>query len=177
VSIDQQETTAPTGPLAALSKEADAYRGDEERPLGGFVAVMAVYGAIVAVASLLARRRLPERFAWGDLALISVATHKVSRRLAKDPVTSPLRAPFTQFRGTSGTAELAEDVRGTGIRKAVGELLTCPFCLGQWVATAFVFGLVIAPRPTRLVASVFTAVAAADVLQFGYVKVERSATS
>src|SRR5205085_793143 len=99
------------GPLAALSKEADAYRGDEQRPLGGFVAVMGIYGAIVAAASLLARRRLPERLAWGDLALISVATHKVSRRLAKDPVTSPLRAPFTEFRGVSGVAELAEDVR------------------------------------------------------------------
>ncbi len=59
------------------------------------------------------------RIQLGDLALLSVATHKISRLLAKDPVTSPLRAPFTRFEGTSGPAELKEDVRGVGARRWV----------------------------------------------------------
>lgn len=91
-------------------------------------------------------------------------------------MTSPLRAPFTRFKGRSGEAELAEQVRGTGPRKAVGELITCPFCVGQWVATGFVFGLVLAPRSTRLAASVFTALAGADFLQFAYAKTQQAAT-
>ena len=86
--------------------------------------------------------------------------------------TSPLRAPFTRFAGTSGEAELAEEVRGSGPRKAIGELVTCPFCLGLWVTTAIAFGLVLAPRPTRLVASILTALTGADFLQFAYDKVQ-----
>jgi hypothetical protein len=112
----------------------------------------------------------------GDVALLSVATHKIARTLAKDPITSPLRAPFTTFQGTSGEAELAEEVRGTGVRHALGELLTCPFCLGQWTATGLVFGLVLAPRATRLFATLFTSLTAADLLQFAYDKVQQDPT-
>lgn len=64
--------------------------------------------------------------------------------------------------------QLAERVRGTGTRNAVGALLTCPFFLALWVATAFGFGLVLAPRVTRFALSVLAAVAGADVLHFAY---------
>ncbi len=50
----------------------------------------------------------------------------------------------------------------------VGALLTCPFFLALWVATAFGFGLVLAPRVTRFALSVLAAVAGADVLHFAY---------
>jgi len=59
-------------------------------------------------------------------------------------------------------------VRGRGVRHAVGELLTCPFCMAHWIATAFGFGFVLAPDATRLVASVLAAEAGADFLQFAY---------
>src|SRR5438034_11399668 len=113
--------------------------------MGAYGAAATGMAAFVAVRG----RRLPDRLTWSDLALIAVATHKLSRQLAKDPVTSPLRAAFTRYTGTSGEAEVAEEVRGRGMRKALGELVTCPFCLGQWVATVGVFGLLVAPRPTR----------------------------
>jgi hypothetical protein len=159
-------------------REAEAYRGGEDRPLASFAGLMGAYGAFVAVGAVAARRRgLPSTVRAADLALVSVATHKLSRLLAKDPVTSPLRAPFTRFAGTSGEAELKEEVRGSGLRKAMGELVTCPFCLGQWVSTSFVLGLVLAPRATRLVATTFTAVAAADFLQLAYAAAEERATS
>jgi hypothetical protein len=132
---------------------------------------MAAYGAVTGALAgtvKLTGRRLPSRVRWSDLALLTVATFRVSRLLAKDPVTSPLRAPFTRYQGTSGPAELKEDVRGSGLRKTVGELLTCPFCLAQWTATAFAFGLVLAPRATRFAAGVMTAVAGSDLLQLAY---------
>jgi hypothetical protein len=157
-----------------------AYAEGEERPLGGYLLLMAAYGVGVLGLSGLVRaggRGLPERIGVADLALIGVATHKCARLLAKDPVTSPLRAPFTTFKGTSGPAELQEEPRGTGLRKAVGELIVCPFCVGQWVATGFVFGLVLRPRATRLVASVFAALTAADFLQFAYAAAEKTESS
>ncbi len=154
--------------------EAGAYDHGEGRPLGSFVALLAAYGAMVGSGGLVVwHRGLPERLAWSDIATMGVATHKLSRLITKDPVTSPLRAPFTRFEGTSGEAELKEEVRGTGPRKAVGELVTCPFCVGQWVVTAFVFGLLLAPRPTRMVAAAFTALSAADFLQFAYAAAEQ----
>ncbi len=174
-------STARHGAQAAASAaagEGQAYAHGEDRPLGSFLALMGTYGVMVGLLAGMVRRgghRLPERLAWADVALLTVATHKVSRLAAKDPVTSPLRAPFTRFAGTSGEAELSEEVRGTGPRKALGELVTCPFCLGQWVATLLAFGLVLAPRPTRLAAVVFTALAGADFLQLAYAKAESSA--
>src|SRR5207237_211568 len=96
------------------------------------------------------------------------------RLIAKDPVTSPLRAPFTSYEGTSAPGELHEEVRGHGLAHSVGELLTCPMCLGQWVATAFSLGLFIAPRPTRMVMSTFAAVAGSDFLQHVYADLQQS---
>jgi hypothetical protein len=156
-----------------------AYAPDDDRPLGSMLAIMAGYGAVTAglfAAVRASGKELPERLSAADLGLLTVATHKIARLAAKDPLTSPLRAPFTRFAGTSGEAELAEEVRGSGPRKAVGELVTCPFCLGQWAATGLAFGLVLAPRPTRLVASVFTAVTGADLLQLVYAKTQEWAT-
>ncbi len=42
---------------------------------------------------------MPERIGPGDILLLGVATHKLGRLLAKDWVTSFLRAPFTTFKG------------------------------------------------------------------------------
>lgn len=156
-----------------------AYAPDDDRPLGSMLAIMAGYGAVTAglfAAVRASGKELPERLSAADLGLLTVATHKIARLAAKDPVTSPLCAPFTRFAGTSGEAELAEEVRGSGTRKALGEVATCPFCLGQWVATGLVFGLVLAPRPTRLMASAFTALTGADVLQLLYAKTQSWAT-
>ncbi len=101
---------------------------------------------------------------------------KLTRILAKDAVTSPLRAPFVQYKGASGESELAEEVREHGGTKhAVGELLTCPFCLAQWVATTFVAGWVFAPGLTRLATSTFAGVALSDFLQLAYATLQRTA--
>lgn len=157
----------------ALRAERQAYAGEEERPLGSYVLVMstfaAVVGATVAGGAALGKRP-PERIAPWDLALISVATHKLARLISKDSVASPIRAPFTRYKGVSGPAELQEETRGTGVRKAIGELITCPFCLGMWIATAFHAGLVFSPRSTRLVASTLSALTASDFLHFAYAK-------
>ena len=167
------------GVAQAAKTEADAYRNGEQRPLGGYVVVMAVFGAILSGAAGLAfatGRRLPEGIGPWDLLLIAAGTHKLSRTLTKDAVTSPLRAPFTAYQGTSGHAEVSEEVREHGGAKhAIGELLTCPFCLAQWVGTAFVLGYATAPRATRLAALTMTTVAGSDVLQFVYDAIQNGA--
>ncbi|MFI9387707.1 DUF1360 domain-containing protein [Kutzneria sp. NPDC052558] len=146
------------------------YEGDEERPLGGYLAVLGVYagvtGALVGLAKAL--RIPPPTPSATDTVLMSLATHKLSRLLSKDAVTSPLRAPFTRYREPAGDGELMESVRGHGVQHAAGELITCPFCLGVWVATGLSAGLVFAPRLTRLVCVTLTAIAVSDGLQLVY---------
>jgi hypothetical protein len=140
--------------------------------LRGFSASLATYGMASAAAVAYARltgRRMPERFAVRDLVLGGVATHKFSRLVARGSVTSPVRAPFTEFEGPAGAAEHHEEARGDhGVRHTVGELLTCPFCLGVWVGTAYVGALAISPRAARTWAAVFTVSAVSDFLQHGY---------
>lgn len=164
-----------------VESEARIYASDAEddRPLGGYLALLGIYltyvltlGGIVKVKHV----ELPEQVSPSDLALLAVATHKVARILSKDSVLSPLRANFTTFSGPSGEGEIAEAPRGRGLRHAIGELVTCPFCLGQWVATFLVFALVMAPRLTRLAASVFVLLTGSDLLQLAYAKAQASIT-
>ncbi|WP_367127991.1 DUF1360 domain-containing protein [Saccharothrix sp. HUAS TT1] len=151
-----------------LRRVSSAYSAGERRPLSGYLATLCSYGALVAGATALGRRagvRLPERVAVADAILMSLATHKASRLLTKGAVTSVLRAPFTKFEGPAGAAEVHESVRGDGVRHAAGELVTCPFCSGVWIASALTGSLVFAPRATRLAATVLSVVAVSDWLQ------------
>ncbi|MFI7541463.1 DUF1360 domain-containing protein [Actinoplanes sp. NPDC049599] len=149
------------------------YAPHEHRPLDGYVATMGAFGVLagsLAAAARLSGRPVPERPATADIVLISIATHKLSRLIAKDAITSPLRAPFTRFAEPGGSGEINEEVRdqGSSLRHSIGELVSCPFCLAVWVATGLTSGLVFAPRLTRLAATVFTATAASDFLQMAY---------
>jgi hypothetical protein len=150
---------------------APDYDPDGEVDLAGFRGSLVTYAATVAALATVVRssgRTLPERFAPADLVLGGVAVHKFSRLLARGSVTSPLRAPFTEFSGAAGAAEHDEEPRGHGARHTVGELLTCPFCLGVWLATGYVAGLAVAPRPARAWAAVFGVVSVSDFLQHAY---------
>ena len=148
------------------------YAEPQERPpFGPYLAFMSIFGTLVSAALLLARRQgreLPERVSTADLALVGTASHKLSRLVSKDKVTSPLRAPFTELEGKGGPAELEESSRGSGVQKAIGELLICPYCLGLWVVAAFSVGLLFAPRLTRFIASLFAALTISDFFQIAY---------
>jgi hypothetical protein len=179
IADEVQRLGAPVRRWARTQKRE--YARGAERPLGGDLGAMGVYVGLVsagAAAVRASRRELPDRVPLGDAVLLTIATFRLARRIAKDPVTAPVRAPFTAFQGPSGHAEIAEEVREHGgVKHAVGELLTCPFCLAQWVGTAFVFGYVSAPRATRLAALTMTTVAGADVLQFLYDAIQNGAFS
>jgi hypothetical protein len=157
-------------------RQVAANYGDGQ-PLRGYVTTLTVYSGVVAAlagAAVATRRRVPEQPLMNDVLLISVATHKLSRMLAKDAVTSPLRAPVTRFQGAAGSSEVNEEPRLDGKGHAAAELISCPFCLGVWVATALSGGLVFAPRLTRLVATGLTAIAGSDFLQLAYDAAKRA---
>jgi hypothetical protein len=153
-------------------KLPNAFAGysEEPRPLGSYAALVAAFNLVVAatIAGAARRGRLPERVRAGDIALLGIATHKLSRLIAKDAVTAPLRAPFTHYERGAGMNEVEESPRGTGPQRALAELLSCPPCSGQWVAAGFLGGLLHFPRATRAIASLFAMQAASDFLHLGF---------
>jgi hypothetical protein len=145
--------------------------GGEQDTLPPYAALAGLFNLILAVFFLITRkagRPLPERVDARDIALLGVATHKLSMLVSQDAVTSPLRAPFTELEEKKSPKSMDEKPRGSGLRRSIGELVTCKFCTGQWVASFFTYGLVLAPAATRLVASIFAIVAVSDHLHQTY---------
>jgi Protein of unknown function (DUF1360) len=161
-------TNGAAGRAASL---ASHYAPGQERPLGSYAILAGTYGSALAGSLAILRARgheLPERFTAAEVLLTGIASHKLSRLIAKDKVTSFLRAPFTRFQESSGHGEVEEQPCGHGLRLAAGELLVCPYCLAQWVATGLTLGLVGAPRLTRLLSTLLVAHTVSDFLQVAY---------
>jgi hypothetical protein len=66
-----------------------------------------------------------------------------------------------------------EKSRGTGLQRALGDLVTCPFCMGPWVATALAYGFHKRPRMMRLVSGIFTVVTLSDFLHYAFSAVQK----
>lgn len=144
------------------------------KPLVQYALLVVIYLAGIGSLLVLAwqRQALPERISLVDLSLLAIATHKLARLITKDWVTSPFRAPFTRFKQTETAGEVSEESRGTGMRVAIGDLVTCPWCINPWVSAGLFFGFAFAPTAARLIAAIFTAVTVSDFLHHLYVKIK-----
>jgi hypothetical protein len=155
------------------------YAPGEDRPLRSYLALTGAFGALMAGALGAARAagREIDRPDALDVVLAGLATQKLSRLVTKAKATSPIRAPFTRLEEPAGHGELSEKPRGQGLRRALGELLVCPYCLAQWVAAGFGIGWIFAPRTTRFLAAMWSAQSVADLAQLAYAAEKRSSTS
>jgi hypothetical protein len=91
----------------------------EERPLPEYAALTGVFGAVLGGFLLLGGGRLPKRVPFGDMLRIGLASYKLGRLVAKDDVTTWVRAPVTQDPD-------ATEPKPRGVERALGELVTCP---------------------------------------------------
>lgn len=160
---------------AAADRERQAYRVGRHGE-GAHLAAAATYGVLVLATVALGRSRgvrAPSLTPW-DTACLAAATFKASRLLAKDSITEPLRVPFTQRAEDGDANEVNDEPRGTGVRHTVGEVLTCPFCLGQWVGTGLLTGLAFAPRSSRVVTTLLTAIAGSDFLHHAHTATQQT---
>jgi hypothetical protein len=137
----------------------------EERPLPEYAALTAVFGGVLGGFLLLAERRLPKRVPFGDMLRIGLASYKLGRLVAKGDVTTWVRAPVTQD-------SEATEPKPRGVERALGELVTCPYCVGVWIASGLSYALVLFPRQTRLVTTIFGGQAVADFLNAAFVRLQ-----
>lgn len=152
-------------------RDVAGYGGKGEQPLGPYLALAGIFNlgfAAFLVAAKRADRPLPDRLSARDVALLGVASFKLSRLISRDQVTAFLRAPFVTYKGPAAASEIEEQPRGEGWQRALGNLLTCPYCVAQWVSAGFAYGFILAPRTTRFAAGVFSAYALSDFIGFAY---------
>lgn len=176
VQQNQPPSALPAAPAPAGPGGIWAGYSDDPKPLPSYVGTMTVFGAAFGLALWAASRRkkLPGRVDAGDIVLLGVATHKLTRLVSKDLVTTPIRAPFTRYQGEGEAPnEVDEKSRGEGARKVVGELISCPFCLGTWLGSAITFSFTFWPRATRLVASCLAVNTLSDYLNTAWHKLYR----
>lgn len=120
-----------------------------------YAALSAVFWAGLLAAARAGRSRLAEPTSAVDLLALGLAGAKIGSVVAEDRVTVFLRRPFAD-----GPA--AVQPTGTGLRRTLGELVTCPHCVSLWAIGALAAAQLVRPRETRLVARTFAALAVAD---------------
>ena len=140
--------------------------GHEHEPLAHYVALMAGFASLSALtlgALHAAGRPFPTQVGLHDVALLGLATSRVSRLVTHDKVMRAVRAPFTEVvPGTSPDKVNERPRRVDGGRRAIGELLTCPRCVGMWAALGLSCGYVLSPKVTRVIATIFAAATLSD---------------
>jgi Protein of unknown function (DUF1360) len=135
---------------------------------------MAAFAGGLAATGALARLlgRDPQEHTALDLAVLSAATFKASRTIARDEVASFVRQPFVEGAAHEGGEHPVE----TGdIHQAIGELVTCSRCIGTWVAAGLTSTQILAPRFGRVLTWSLAAAGLNDFLQAGFAALTRNA--
>ncbi len=127
-----------------------------------YAALTAGYGALLGALLLASRDKGEEPVRPDESLSLGLATFALAKLLAKEKVDVWIREPFVHE--TDGVRE----PKGTGLRHAVGELLTCTRCTGVWSALGLVALRVTRPRESRVVTALLGASAVNDFAQAGF---------
>lgn len=133
---------------------------EDHRPFGTYLVLTAAFNAGAwGLGALLGKRR---RMPLTDLVVLGTATHEISRIVSKERVTRTIRKPFVEVQ-PDGHEEPVDH----GPRRALGELLTCPYCMAPWIALGLSAAYLVAPSATRTYATVMSIAAVSDFLHRG----------
>jgi hypothetical protein len=98
-----------------------------------------------------------------ELIPLAAATFAVSKALARERIGAWVREPFVDEEENQ-----RQRPKGSRIRRAVGELVTCTRCVGTWSALAVVGLRVMHPEAGRTISMVLASSAANDWMQAGF---------
>ena len=136
-------------------------------PYGSYALLAATYSGALVAAGGLARLlgREPYTNTALDVAVLAAANFKAARTISRERVGSFLREPLIE--GDASTGE-DETPAGDGLKRALGELVTCTRCIGTWTAAGLTSAQLVAPRFGRMLTWSLAASAANDFLQAGF---------
>ena len=128
-----------------------------------YLTINAVWaGLLTALLGATARGDRPGPSA-SELPVLGLATFTLTKAVAKEKVGVWAREPLVEP-GEDGDRR----PRGRGLRYVLGELVTCPRCLGTWSSLGLVGLQVVRPREGRIVARILATAAINDVLQTSF---------
>src|SRR5256885_35482 len=140
------------GTTEQASREARETRpeGSGGRPAepSDYAAINAVYAALAAGVLYATRERAAEDpIRVEELIPLSAATFALSKVIAREKVGTWVREPFVEGDGQPRPT-------GRGLRRAMGELVTCTRCVGAWSALGVVGLRVASPAAGRTFSNV-----------------------
>ncbi|CAI8750115.1 DUF1360 domain-containing protein [Bacillus sp. IT-79MI2] len=80
---------------------------------------------------------------WLMFFIFACAAFRLTRLIVYDKITAFLRAPFieeVQITEPDGNISTYMKIKGTGLRKWIGELLSCYWCTGVWASAFLLLG-------------------------------------
>ncbi len=129
-----------------------------------YAVLNATYGSLLAtlVVATRARRLEREPIAPAEWLPLAAATFALSKVIVDEKVVAWVRAPFV--------AETPDgrQPRGSGMRYAVGELLSCTRCMGAWAGLGIVGLRLGSPPAGRALTAVLAMSAANDFLHSAF---------
>ena len=159
-----RDSTPRGTPLAATADTGTRHEKPAEQ--ASYAALIGTFGTVFTLFSLWKGRdfRL-ERF---DFVLLALSAFRMGRLMSYDLVFRPIREPVTEtVPNPDGNGERVVP-EGTGLRHAVGDLVSCPTCSGTWAAAGLVYALRIFPGPARAFMAIMAAAGAAELLDGAY---------
>ena len=127
-----------------------------------YAALSAGWGALLGAVLVAARDKGDEPVRSTEVLPLGLAAFALSKLVAKEKVDAWVREPFVEERPEGRRP------KGTGVRYAVGEMLSCTRCVGVWSALGLTALRVTRPREARVVNAVLGASAINDVAQAGF---------
>jgi hypothetical protein len=148
---------------APVSESVSGSPADAPTEPEDYAALNAVFGVLLAGVVLAARERNrdSEPLTTRDLAVTGAATFALAKVISRERIGSWVREPFVD-------EEHGRRPRGTRMRHAVGELITCTRCVGAWSALGLVGLRLTSPATGHVVNDVLAVSAMNDWLQASF---------
>jgi hypothetical protein len=105
---------------------------------------------------------------WFDFILLIFASFRLTRLIVYDTITEFLRRPFHKTIEETlpdGSTETFIEIKGTGIRYWIGELLSCHWCTGFWCTILIYLSYLLWPTYANPVITILAIAGCASILQ------------
>ena len=106
---------------------------------------------------------------WLDFILLVFASLRLTRLIVYDKITDFIRRPFhseVEEMDPDGRVETYIEIKGSGLRYWIGELLSCHWCTGFWCSVALYLGYTFIPIYTVPLITVFAIAGCASFFQY-----------
>ncbi|WP_209125538.1 DUF1360 domain-containing protein [Alkalihalobacillus sp. BA299] len=103
-----------------------------------------------------------------EFILLLLASFRLAHLVVFDQIMAPLRNPFHQITTetlSDGTVASYLEVKGSGVRKFIGELIACYWCTGIWTAAFLYFGFIIYPTVFLPIVIIFAIAGCGSVIE------------